>query len=329
MAIHHLPAPTPIPVAPRPHVPRVSIGVPVFNGEAFIETALRSLLTQTYTDIEVVISDNASTDRTEEICRRIAAEDSRVRYSRASANRGLVWNHRRALAMARGEFFMFAPHDDWFAPSYVEAAVQALDADPEVSFAHAVTVLVDEDGTEIGRELTRQRMQDPSPSIRFWDMLTVQGGINWYGLARRRLMQRIGRYEALPRSERIVLAELALWGPFALLPAGLYFRRIHAGQATALRRDRKSELRRLDPAKAHGWRATTPAMLVEYVLLFAGAVLRSPLSARERVRTFGYLARWVVAKVPPFRLTDPRTTDVAIEQTGDGSLPEGRTGIGY
>lgn len=329
MAIHQLKIPTPIPVALRPHVPRVSIGVPVFNGEAFIETALRSLLTQTFTDIEIVISDNASTDRTEEICRRIAAEDRRVRYSRASANRGLVWNHRRALAMAHGEFFMFAPHDDWFAPGYVASAVEALEADPDISFAHAVTVLVDEHGIEIGRELTRQRMQDPSPSIRFWDMLTVQGGVNWYGLARRRLIQRIGRYEALPRSERIVLAELALWGPFALLPAGLYFRRIHAGQATALRRDRQAELRRLDPAKAHGWRATTAAMLAEYVLLFIRAAARAPLSGRERVRTFGYLGRWVAAKLPPFRLTDPRTISVAIEHTGNGSLPEGRTGIGY
>lgn len=329
MAIHQLKAPTPIPLAPRAHVPRVSIGVPVYNGEAFIETALRSLLSQTFTDIEIVISDNASTDRTGEICGQIAREDHRVHYSRASANRGLVWNHRRALAMAKGEFFMYAPHDDWFAPGYVAACVEALEADPDISFAHAVTVLVDEGGTEIGRELTRQRMQDPSPSIRFWDVLTVQGGINWYGLTRRRLMQRIGRYEALPRSERIVLAELALWGPFALLPAGLYFRRIHGGQATALRHDRKAELRRLDPAKAHGWRATTAAMLTEYVLLFVGAVVRAPLSGRERVRSFGYLGRWILAKLPPFRLTDPRTTSLAIEQTGDGRLPDGRTGIGY
>lgn len=329
MAIHRLQFPPSIPPASLAQVPRVSIGVPVYNGEAFIETALRSLLAQTFTDIEVVISDNASTDRTEEICRRIADEDRRVRYSRASANRGLVWNHRRALAMARGEYFMFAPHDDWFAPEYVQACVEALDADPDVTVAHAMTVLVDEDGTEIGRELTRQRMQHPSPSIRFWDVLTVQGGINWYGLTRRRLMHRIGRYRALPRSERIVLAELALWGPFALLPAGLYFRRIHAGQATALRRDRKSELRRLDPAKAHGWRASTAAMLAEYVLLFAGAVARAPMDSRERVRTFLYLGRWVLAKLPPFRLTDPRTTSLAIERTGDGRLPEGRTGIGY
>ncbi|MFP5343076.1 MAG: glycosyltransferase family 2 protein [Candidatus Limnocylindria bacterium] len=328
MAIHQLAPPVAAePAGPRP--PRVTIGVPVYNGEAYIETALRSLLAQTFQDIEIVISDNASTDATEAICRRIAAQDSRVRYDRAPRNVGLVPNHRRVLAMATGEYFMFAPHDDWFAPDYVERAVEALDADPDVTFAHAVTVLVDEHGNEIGHERTRQRLQDPSPSTRFWDVLTVQGGINWYGLTRRRLMQRIGRYEAVPRSERIVIAELALWGPFALLPAGLYFRRIHEGQATALRRDRLAELRRLDPAKATGLRATTPAMLAEYVLLFAGAVARAPMSVRERVRAFLMIGRWMLAKFPPFRLRDPRTRDVDIARTGPGRLPGGRDNIGY
>lgn len=329
MAIQQLPIQVPLEydLADRP--PKVSIGVPVYNGEQYIATALNSLLSQTFRDIEVVVSDNASVDGTEAICREIMAKDPRVRYSRASRNRGLVWNHRRALAMARGEYFMFASHDDWFAPEYVERCVDALDADPDITYAHAVTVLVARDGREIGRELTRQRMRDPAPSVRFWDVLTVQGGINWYGLTRRRLMHRIGRYEALPRSERIVLAELALWGPFALLPAGLYFRRIHPGQATALRRDRKAELRRLDPAKAHGWRATTPVMLAEYVLLFAGAVARAPMTARERVRTYWRLVRWILAKVPAFGLTDPRTTTLAIERTGEGELPGGRDNIGY
>jgi len=310
-------------------LPKVSIGVPVYNGEAYIEVALRSLLAQTFEDLEIVISDNASTDATEEICRRIMAEDARIRYDRAPANRGLVWNHRRVLQMAVGEYFMFAPHDDWFAPEYVERAAQALDSDPEVTFAYAVTVLVDAQGLEIGRERTRQRLQDPSPSTRFWDVLTVQGGINWYGLTRRRLMERIGQYEALPRSERVVIAELSLWGPFVLLPAGLYYRRIHEGQATALRRDRRAELQRLDPAKADGWRATTPAMLAGYVLLFAGAVARAPMSVRERVRAFLLIGRWILAKLPPFRLSDPRTLDVEIERTGEGKLPSGRDNIGY
>jgi len=68
--------------------------------------------------------ETASTDATEAICRRIAAQDSRVRYDRAPRNVGLVPNHRRVLAMATGEYFMFAPHDDWFAPDYVERVVR-------------------------------------------------------------------------------------------------------------------------------------------------------------------------------------------------------------
>ena len=80
--------------------PRVSIGLPVYNGEVYLSGALDTLLGQTFTDLELIISDNASTDRTPEICRSYAARDHRVRYIRHEVNRGVPWNHNFALGQA-------------------------------------------------------------------------------------------------------------------------------------------------------------------------------------------------------------------------------------
>ena len=121
------------------------------------------------------------------------------------------------------------------------------------------------------RTIRPLRFADPSPADRFWDVLVVQGGINWYGMTRRELLGRIQPYKPLPRGERIILAELALWGPFHRLSGDLYYRRIHGDQLTSLRFDRKAEARALDPTR-QGWRATVPVLLAEYVLAYATAV---------------------------------------------------------
>src|SRR5436190_16408814 len=92
--------------------PTVSIGLPVYNGEKYLPGTLDSLLSQDHEDLELIISNNASTDRTEEICREAAARDPRVRYYRNGTNIGATPNWHRVLALARGEFFKWAMHDD-------------------------------------------------------------------------------------------------------------------------------------------------------------------------------------------------------------------------
>lgn len=309
--------------------PLVSIGVPVYNGLPFLEQALASLRAQTYDPIEIVISDNASTDGTEALCRALAAEDPRVRYHRNDRNRGLVWNHRNALALARGEYFMFAPYDDHFAPTYVERCVELLEREPGHAYVFAETMLIDATGEPIGRELARQRLTDPSTSTRFWDVLVVQGGINFYGLARREMWDTIGDYVAVPRAERIMLAEMALHGTFGVLPADLYFRRIHAGQITAMRRDRRKEAAVLDPSRSRGPRGTVAFIVAEYFLGYVAAILRAPLPRTVRLRTLRALVRWFLRGVPGMEVRDARSKGLAIESSGQGILPEGRVGIGY
>src|SRR5271169_3585983 len=107
--------------------PRVTIGVPVYNGEKYLPQCLDSLLGQTYHDMEILICDNASMDRTEQICRDYSARDSRIRYVRNPINIGLGGNFRRVLELARGEFFKAAAADDWCGPEFIAQCVAALD----------------------------------------------------------------------------------------------------------------------------------------------------------------------------------------------------------
>lgn len=117
-------------VAPR--APLVSIGMPVFNGERTLCPALDSLLGQTFADFELIISDNASTDRTEEICRARAARDARVRYLRQERNIGSHGNFRFVLQQALGQDFMWAAVDDLWAPTFVEENLHILATEPDV-----------------------------------------------------------------------------------------------------------------------------------------------------------------------------------------------------
>lgn len=110
--------------------PCVSIGLPVYNGEPFIEQALDSLLAQTFKDFELIVSDNASTDKTEAICRDYAARDARIRYIRQPRNRGAVWNFNFVLQEAKGKYFMWAAADDLRDSNYVETLIACLEADP-------------------------------------------------------------------------------------------------------------------------------------------------------------------------------------------------------
>jgi glycosyltransferase involved in cell wall biosynthesis len=309
--------------------PVVSIGVPVYNAEKYLRVALDSMVAQTFRDIEIVISDNGSTDGTLEICREYQARDPRIRYVHNDVNRGLVWNHLRVQDLARGKYFMFGPQDDWIAPEYVERCVATLEADPGIAYVYSEALVMDEDGTMIGREITRQRV-DSSPSTRFWDVLVVKGGVNFYGMTRLDLRRRIGRWKPLPRGERIVLAEMALWGRFKLLPGDLYFRRVHPNQFTTSRKNRRVESLQLDPNRSGGWRSTVPVILIEYVLAYASAVLRAPLSKTERVKGLARIARWVAGHVPGLRIRDPRAHKVEIVLAAPGAvLPEGRESVGY
>ena len=129
----------------------MTLGVPVYNGEPYVKDTLASLLAQDFDDIEIVISDNASTDGTEDICRSAAAGDSRIRYTRTDVNRGAAWNYNQVLALATAPYFKWAAADDLCAPDFVSRCVDLLETGgPSLVIAYPRTTLIDESGAEIG-----------------------------------------------------------------------------------------------------------------------------------------------------------------------------------
>jgi glycosyltransferase involved in cell wall biosynthesis len=170
--------------------PLISLGVPVFNGEDYLQEALDSLLAQSYTNLEINICDNASSDRTEEICRLYCAKDRRIHYHRNSRNLGLLPNWRRTLDLASGDYFMWAAHDDYWSSNYLETLLECLLSHPNAVLAAGETVFVDGTGS-----IRREMEPDYAPErvfkghFRTAEGLLLQHATNWlHGLYRREIL---------------------------------------------------------------------------------------------------------------------------------------------
>lgn len=214
--------------------PRVSVGVPVYNGERFLEGVLDALLAQTYSDFELIIGDNASTDRTEEIARACAARDSRVRYVRHPRNLGVAANFQRLFELARGELFRWHAADDLCAPELLARCVDALDARPEAVLAYSKACLIDDQGNPIEEYEDDLDLRSPQPSERFREFFNRVRLCNaQYGVIRSAALRRTGGLRSFIGSDIVLLAELALHGAFHEVPARLFFRRFHADASSA------------------------------------------------------------------------------------------------
>jgi glycosyltransferase involved in cell wall biosynthesis len=306
---------------PGDPTPRVSVGLIVYNGERYLESSIASLLAQTYRDFELIISDNGSTDDTERIARAAAAGDSRVRYARSETNKGVAWNLNNAARLARGDYFVWASHDDLHSRDFLERCVGLLDADPGVVYVYATTYLMDGDGHVFGREANRFTLGARAPDRRFWEQLVVRGGQNFYGMIRGSTLRSIGAHGRTPWAERVMFGELSLNGRFAIVPGARFYWRRHSGQLTEVWDSRRQFALALDPARP-AWRRSSPALIVEYVAGYVGAIQRAPLSARERLRCYARLGRWLVGHVPGLAVRDPRTLGIEIVPAGpEDQLP--------
>ncbi len=213
--------------------------MPVYNGEKYIAQTLDSFLRQTYTDFELIISDNASTDSTEAICRDYAARDPRIRYERLEKNIGLYPNFDRAFAFARGEYFKWAAHDDLCAETFLEECVAALDADPCIVLSYCERQEIDESGRFIAKsnEWERVRRVDSRRvAFRFRDVILQWPDLGEvYGVIRTRLLKLAPVMTPYGGGgEKPILAVLCLRGRFHKIPKYLFFYRCHPAQAGVL-----------------------------------------------------------------------------------------------
>lgn len=215
--------------------PRVSIGIPVFNGENYICAAIDSILAQTFEEFEVIICDNASEDRTEAICREYANKDKRIRYFRNSQNIGAANNHNRTFELSSGEYFKWCSHDDLLGSTFLEKCVAALDDNSNAIAAQPIVGCIDSNGTLLGVCDTErlERAASARPSDRF-DALgkDPRPCYEVYALVRRKTLSKTGLIASYPWSDITLIAELSLIGPFVLVPEILIFNRDHPDRFT-------------------------------------------------------------------------------------------------
>lgn len=277
------------PEASSVRAPRVSVGLPVYNGENFLTEALDSLLAQSLREFELIISDNCSTDRTQEICARYAAMDDRIRYFRHDRNRGAAWNYNFTVGQARASYFKWAAHDDFCEPTLLEACVRRLEQDPAAVLCYPWSYTIDEAGNRTGMYTQHLEILDEAPDVRFRRLLGTHGwyhGSQAFGVMRTRTLRETGMIGCFPHADRVFLGELVLRGRFVEEPAFLFLRRIHPQISTAVNNTNRAL------ANWYGARVGFPSLRRSFA--FFRGIHRARLTFGETKACYGGALNWLI-----------------------------------
>lgn len=259
--------------------PLMTIGVPVFNEERFIDSALSSLRAQDYTNLEIVISDNASTDRTLEICQRHAAEDPRIRIESAPENRGAIANFQHALDMASGTYFMWGAGHDLWTSNLVSECVTLLEANKDAALAFASSRWIGVANEPIAKASGWSDTRDLAPTARFFT--TFWGNMHpVVGVIRTNHLRACTPMRSMVGGDLVLLANLALRGGF-----------LHATGACWSRREFRVEKHYDDKLKRYASVSTGIARsrfarmfpLFELPFGLVKAVLRSTIPVSDKI----------------------------------------------
>jgi glycosyltransferase involved in cell wall biosynthesis len=283
-------------------VPRLSVGLPVYNSSAYVAESIEAILGQTFEDFELIISDNASNDDTGDICRRYVKQDSRVRYFRRPKNVGLAPNHNFCVERAEGALFKWAAGDDLYAQDLLEKCVAALDENPRVVLAHSWTAMIDGNGTFSQANSYPLNTSAARAPERFRSLLNDSGGDDDGGVMRKEVLLRTAMKESYHHADRTIIAELALHGPFYQVPEWLYFRRDHPDRAERAHPGLRARCANMDPKRANPWLNPAPRLLAEYVGAYIRMIGRAPLTPAERRECYRYLAEWMTRRSKPHPL---------------------------
>jgi glycosyltransferase involved in cell wall biosynthesis len=286
-------------MTPASTPPTLSVGLPVYNGERYLNHTLDTLLSQDYRDFELIISDNGSTDATETICRARAAADPRVKYHRADTNRGSTWNFRRVLELAQGKYFKWATYDDACYPGMFRRCIEALEeSDPSVAMVYPRFEVIDESGAlsqkDLGPRWDRVKTDATKPHQRVGHILwTVLYGHPAYGVIKMSYLRQT-RPWGMIAADWVKLLELGLLGKIVEVPEVLFQLRLHPMNAMVATQNWRNLLAWHDP----NWRRRklvlpkSCAFVVEYLK----AIHASPIPIADKVPCYA-----VACLTPPWR----------------------------
>ena len=280
------------------HAPRVVIGLPVHNSERFLPETLESIAAQDYPNLEIVISDDASSDGTPDICHDFARRDARCRVERHTERLGWIANYNSLLRHSTGDYFLWVPHDDLYDPTYVGSLVALLEARPDAVLAYSTTLAIDERGTvlrtfggnaALGRASTRLQR-----ALRYLWWAENEKFIPFRGVVRSDAIRTAGGLESGPwgiYADDLWLYRLALLGGFVHEDRPLCRKRIHRGSVSTTNRYTLGQrLAYLSAHRALGRRARLTRR--------ERAALRAAIAFRQA----GVIAGWLPRLVPTDRL---------------------------
>jgi glycosyltransferase involved in cell wall biosynthesis len=268
--------------------------LPTYNGERYLSEAIRSMLDQDFRDFELLVADNASTDRTAAIIEDFAAADDRVRHLPSPTNRGAAWNFNRVVNEARGEYFKWMADDDTYEPGFLGSCVEVLDRSPDVVLCYTQAVEIDPDGHVFEDRGPTNVADLPEVAQRYRAILLDE--VYCYavfGVTRTGVLRSTGLIGPFTQSDRVLLAELALHGRFVERPEPFFCHREHPGRSMYAFADDRDRQKWFDTTR-DGAR-TLPRWRVgaEY----ARALQRAGqwLPAEDRLRSAVHLVPWGVA----------------------------------
>lgn len=285
--------------------PPISVAIPVYNGGDVLPRSLDSILDQTFSDFELVISDNASTDATEDICRDYARRDKRIRYSRNDANLGAAPNFNQVFQLCNGRLFKWHAHDDMIRPTFLEWCKAVLDSDPDAVNCTAKRQWIDADDLPI--DLPHYHADFPAKPRDSYDNLTFAQLVRFsgvdeplvWGLMRPEAIRRTRLMGSYYCSDAVFLAELRLCGTFRQVPERLYLERCYYGTP-------EQEMRRsilgwdvwFDPRNARKrFQSPSLTLFIEHLRAINRADVTSWRKAHCYAAMFGYVGarvRWQV-----------------------------------
>jgi len=276
-------------------LPRLCVGLPVYNGEKYLAQALDSLLEQTCADFQLLIADNASTDGTERICRTYAARDPRIRYYRNTENIGAARNWYYVFELCQCEYFKWAAHDDIYAPEFLQRCVEALDQDHSIILCYTRTKVIDAHGNFERDFALAGDTHSTKPHVRLYSMIGIDLlCVQMYGVMRAEALRKAHVYMGYPGWDRNTLAELSLMGRICELPEYLFYHRLYPEAWGAAINSGMSiqKLLLYDPTINWSARITFSKRFYNY---FA-AVSRVPLGRFERMLCYLQLLRLIADK---------------------------------
>jgi glycosyltransferase involved in cell wall biosynthesis len=271
-------------------VPPLTIGLPVYNGEQFLSEALQSILDQTFGDFELLISDNASTDGTEGICRDVARSDKRVRYFRHNENLGGAWNFNFVALEAQSDLFRFAADDDLLDPTLLEQCLAAYRDAPHGVLWYPRTVEIDIDGNYVQDFSDSLDLFDNEPHQRLRRFLDQYENSNaLFGIIKRDALLDTRLHGTYQSADIVLLAELALRGRFFEVPDRLFKRRWEE-RSTGDKFSQEETQLWFDPASRRRYFFVRTRLFAE----IARSIQLAPISYAERVRSFReFGASWI------------------------------------